>query len=78
MQVAAGALRRGVVGVLDEGVALALAGGGVGGQAHGEDWADELAGAAGLLLACVEGDVADVDDAAAAAVRGGHGDGVHG
>jgi hypothetical protein len=67
-------------GVLDEGVALAPARGGVGGEAQGEDGADELAGGAGLLLAGVEGDVTDVDDAAAAAVGGGHGDGgvVHG
>jgi hypothetical protein len=80
LQVAAGALRRRVVGVLHEGVALALAGGGVGGEAHGEDGADELAGVAGLLLGGVEGDVADVDHAAAAAVGGGHGHGgvVHG
>lgn len=50
VQVAAGALRRGVVGVLDEGVALALARGVVGGEAEGADGADELAGVEDLLV----------------------------
>jgi hypothetical protein len=67
VEVAAGALRGGFVGVLDEGVAPALSRGGVGGEADGEDGADELAGGAGLLLSGVEGDVTDVGDAATAA-----------
>uniref|UniRef100_A0A0E0DZV0 Uncharacterized protein n=1 Tax=Oryza meridionalis TaxID=40149 RepID=A0A0E0DZV0_9ORYZ len=73
-QVAEGAAGRLVVGVLDEGVALALVGGRVeGGEAEGADGADELAGVAELGLGGVEADVADVDDAAAAAVHVGHG-----
>jgi hypothetical protein len=70
-EVAAGAARCLVVGVLHEGVTPAPAGGGVGGDPQGADGADELAGVAELLLGGVEGDVADENDAAAAAVGGG-------
>nr|CAB3502098.1 unnamed protein product [Digitaria exilis] len=81
VEVAAGAARRLVVGVLDEGVTLALPRGLVGGEAEGADGPDQLAGVAELRLRGVVRDVADEHHAAAAAVGGGGGKGhgaVHG
>jgi hypothetical protein len=73
VQVAEGAARRLVVGVLHEGVAPALAGGGIGGDVEGEDGANEITGVAKFLLAGMEWNVPDVNNATASAVGGGCG-----